>query len=209
MIYEYFRATGAYEAVPGLAELVSMRFRREMGSCTIVSEWNAFKRDPGRIVQVKISEFRSTSDCDGIVWSRCCSKQWDTQLSTIENSSETSYWSNDEKSQLQSPERCCGTGISYQESKGNKACVKKKVGDCFQWNAQGQCSKGDSCSFSHDPLASGNKGSAQRRKGRSSSPASHSKAKRTDGEEQKSPQGSGNKQENSTDKWNSITVRTM
>ena len=34
-------------------------------------------------------------------------------------------------------------------------------------------------------------------KGRSSSPASHSKTKRTDGEEQKASQGSSNKQENS------------
>ena len=58
--------------------------------------------------------------------------------------------------------------------------------ECFQWKAHGQCSEGDSCSFSHDTLASGNKGEGRRRKGRSSSPASHSKAKQTDGEEQKS-----------------------
>ena len=29
------------------------------------------------------------------------------ELSTIENCSETSYWSDDEKSEFQSPERCC------------------------------------------------------------------------------------------------------
>ena len=45
-----------------------------------------------------------------------------------------------------------------------------------------------------------NRGQGQRRKGRSSSPASHSKAKKqTDGEGQKSSQGSGSKQENSLD----------
>ena len=48
-----------------------------------------------------------------------------------------------------------------------------------------------SCSFSHDTQASGNRSRGQRRKGRSSSPASHSKAKRTDGEGHKSSQGSG------------------
>ena len=26
----------------------------------------------------------------------------------------------------------------------------KKVGECFQWKAHGQCSKGGSCSFRHD-----------------------------------------------------------
>ena len=58
-----------------------------------------------------------------------------------------------------------------------------KVGECFQRKAQGQCSKGDSCSFSHDfLLASGKRGCGQRRNGRSSSPASLSKSKQTDGE---------------------------
>ena len=37
-----------------------------------------------------------------------------------------------------------------------KASVERKVGECYQWKAIGQCSKGDSCSFSHDP-ASGNR----------------------------------------------------
>ena len=77
--------------------------------------------------------------------------------------------------------------------------TERKVGECFQWKAHGQCSKGDSCSFSHDTQNSGNRGQGQRRKGRSSSPASHSKAKKkqTDGEGQKSSQKSRNKQENS------------
>ena len=48
--------------------------------------------------------------------------------------------------------------------------------------------------------ASGNTGDGQRRKGRSSSPASHKKAKQTDGEGQKSSTGSGNKEEGSFDK---------
>ena len=27
------------------------------------------------------------------------------------------------------------------------------MGECYQWEAIGQCSKGDSCSFSHDPAS--------------------------------------------------------
>ena len=60
--------------------------------------------------------------------------------------------------------------------KGNKVCVERKVKECFQWKARGQCSRGYSCSFSHDPLAPGNTSSSQRRKGRSSSPATHLKS---------------------------------
>ena len=54
--------------------------------------------------------------------------------------------------------------------------------ECFQWKAHGPCSKGDSCSFSHDKLVHGDLYGGQRRKGRSSSFAPNSKAK-TNGEQ--------------------------
>ena len=50
-------------------------------------------------------------------------------------------------------------GSKSKNQKGKKAYVERKVGECFQWKANGQCSRGDSCSFSHDPasvVASGN-----------------------------------------------------
>ena len=92
------------------------------------------------------------------------------------------------------------SGSVIKSQKENKAYVERKVGECFQWKAHGQCSKGDSCSFSHDhSLASGNTDYCQRRKQRSSSPASHPKAKQTDGEE-------GDK-EDSSDKRSQILCR--
>ena len=63
-------------------------------------------------------------------------------------------------------------GSVTKSQQGKKAYVKTKVGECFQWKAHGQCFKGDSCSFTHDTIASGNSGEGQRRKGRSSSLAS-------------------------------------
>ena len=56
----------------------------------------------------------------------------------------------------------------------------RKVGECFQWKAHGQRSKGDSCSFSNDTKTFGHSGGDQRPKGRSSSPAPNSKAKQTE-----------------------------
>ena len=44
-----------------------------------------------------------------------------------------------------------------RSQKGNRAYVERKVGQCFQWKAHRQCSKGDSCSFSHDILDAGNR----------------------------------------------------
>ena len=37
-----------------------------------------------------------------------------------------------------------------KSKKGKIAYVERKVGECFQWKAHGPCSKGNSCSFSHD-----------------------------------------------------------
>ena len=91
-------------------------------------------------------------------------------------------------------------GSVTKSQKGKKSYVERKVGECFQWEAHRQCSKGDSCSFSHDTITSGNSGEGQRRRGRSSSLASHSKAKQTDGDGHKSSKGSGNKEESSLDK---------
>ena len=112
-------------------------FRCKMVSCTGNSKRNAFRRDPGSIIQVKITDF-STSDCDGPVWSRRCTKQWNTELSTVQNCSETSSCSDDGKSKLQSPKRCCGTRISYQESRRKQSQRWDESGSVFLWKAHGQ-----------------------------------------------------------------------
>ena len=36
------------------------------------------------------------------------------------------------------------------KNQGTKQRGQRILGDCWQWEANGQCSKGDSCSFRHD-----------------------------------------------------------
>ena len=36
------------------------------------------------------------------------------------------------------------------KNQGTKQRVQRILGDCWQWKANGQCSKGDNCSFQHD-----------------------------------------------------------
>ena len=36
------------------------------------------------------------------------------------------------------------------KNQGTKQRVQRTLGDCWQWKANGQCSKGDNCSFRHD-----------------------------------------------------------
>ena len=46
--------------------------------------------------------------------------------------------------------------VAVTEGKGQNSFTKRKTGECFQWKANGSCSKGDSCSFLHS-RASGNR----------------------------------------------------
>ena len=36
------------------------------------------------------------------------------------------------------------------KNQGTKQCGQRILGDCWQWKGDGQCSKGDNCSFRHD-----------------------------------------------------------
>ena len=69
-------------------------------------------------------------------------------------------------------------GTVTKSHNGRIVSVERRVGECYQWKANGQCLKGDSCSFRHEP-ASGNR-CAGGRKEQSSSPAPEAKAQ-TDG----------------------------
>ena len=82
MIYEHFLATRVFEAVQGRADLVSMILRNDAVQDFDV-RWDhalsAVSEMPSpaileRILQVKITEFCSTSDCDGFARPRSCSK---------------------------------------------------------------------------------------------------------------------------------------
>ena len=36
------------------------------------------------------------------------------------------------------------------KNQGTKQSEQRTIGECWQWKANGQCSKGDNCSFRHD-----------------------------------------------------------
>ena len=36
------------------------------------------------------------------------------------------------------------------KNQGTEQRVQRTLGDCWQWESNGQCSKGDNCSFRHD-----------------------------------------------------------
>ena len=90
-------------------------------------------------------------------------------------------------------------GVVTRSRKENGANVERKVGDCWQWQATGQCSKGDSCGFHHGVTASGNGSEPHKQKERTSSLAPNSKATK-DGKGKSSDEKDGK----SVDKRNKI-----
>ena len=124
-----------------------------MGSCTFIRESNAFRPDSGRIVQVKIAEFRSTSDCDGALHDQEVARNDGTpnyqQLKTAVKLHVGQMMRNHN---FKVGNDVMERGSVTKSQKGNKAHVERRVGECLQWKAHGQCSKGDSYSFSHDSL---------------------------------------------------------
>ena len=186
MIYEYFRATGAYEAEQGLSNLFSFSLQKDDVQDVDV-RWDQ--------TQVLASEMPSDVILEGFFKSKLQSFDqlqtvlalYDQETARNKGKPNCSQLKTAVKLHIDQMLRTRNFRVRNEvverrsESKsqnGRKASVERTVGECCQWKANGQCSKGDSCSFSHDKIASGSSGSGQTRKGRWSSPASLTARKR-------------------------------
>ena len=150
-----------------------------------ISKRYAFKCDPGRIVQVKLEDtvqlqtllalydqetVRNNGQTSDLRSKTFVKLHLDQMMRTPTSESRTKLWNGDQLPRVQ---------------RERKPTFRGKR-ECFQWKAHGHTS----------PWKQWQRSQTRR----SSSPTSHSKAKQTDDEEQKSSQGSGNTQENSSDK---------
>ena len=190
-IYEHFRAIGAYGAVRGLPVLFSIRLQNDDVQDSDV-RWDQ--------ALLPASDMPSDVILKGLYKSKLQdSVQLQTVLAlydqeTVRNNGQTSFLRLKTSVKLHIGQmmrtrsfRVRNEGVERgsvtKGQKGKKACVGGKVEECFQRRAHGQCSKGESCRFSHDRQAQGDMCIGQRRKGRSSSPAPNSKAKTEEREE--------------------------
>ena len=100
---------------------------------------------PKRFVQEQIARFRTTSNSVCNVHSRIESISSDTELQEMEENGKTPNCSHNFKARNGILE----TGVLVKSHKDRNVSAERKVGDCFQWKANGQCSKGDPCSWNH------------------------------------------------------------
>ena len=105
----------------------------------------------GKLVQFENTTVWETQDRIGIVQHGDSSEESQTWLSQIEDNGKNKYraeFANEEfwgqKRKLWDKRR------GQSRIRGTKQREQRSLGDCWQWKANGQCSKGDNCSFRHD-----------------------------------------------------------
>ena len=75
------------------------------------------------------------------------------------------------------------------KNQGTKQREQRTLGDCWQWKANGQCSKGDNCSFRHDINKRAKKTSQPNPSPSSSTQQNERNTSRTRSRRHKSPSG--------------------
>ena len=199
MIHEHFRATGACEAVRGLSDLFTLSLHNDDVQDFDVW-WDQALLSASEIPADVILEGLYKSKLQDSVQLQTVLALYDQE--TARNNWQTHYLRLKTAVKLHIDQmmrtrnfrvrnEVVERGSVTKSLRGKKGCVERKVGECCQWKAHEQFSTGDSCSFSRDTQAWKHWQKVKDKKGPSSSPASHSKAKQTDGEGQKSLQGSG------------------
>ena len=183
MICEYFRATGAYEAVQALFDLFKMRLQNDDVQDFDV-QWDQVLLSASEIPAEMILEGLYKSILQDSVQLRTVLALYDQETVRNNGKPSSSRLKTSVRLHFDQTMRTRNFRVRNEvveravtkSQKGKKANVERNVGECSQWKAKGQCSKGHSCSFRHDP-ASGNGCEAHRAKRHSSSPAPNAKAK--------------------------------
>ena len=160
-LLKYFRATGAFEAVQGLSDLFNIRLQNDDVRDVDVRSDHALLSASEILTEMILEGFYKSKLQDSV--------QLQTVLTlydqeNVRNSGQPSYSRLKTSVRLHIDQtmrtRCFKDRNEVVEggtiTKGKTAYVERKVGECFQWKAHGQCSKGHSCSFSHDTQAYGN-----------------------------------------------------
>ena len=189
MIYEYFRATGAHEAVQGLSDLFTVSLQDDDVQEFDV-RWDHALLSVSEMPSDPILEGLFKSNLQNSVQLRTAMALYDQEVAR--NNGTPNYQQLKTAVKLHIDQMMRNRNFRGQgdvEERGSVTTGHKGEayeGECFQLKHTDNVPKETHVVSIMTSLASGNKGRGQTRKGRSSSPASHAKAKRTE-ERNKNP----------------------
>ena len=151
LIYEYFPVTGAIYYCSPKCWYSGIRF--ETGRNFIINDENPIWWHLGRIVQIKNTRVGETQDRIGI---NCTIWRFTRRKQDLIITDWRQWWK-------EVPSRIYESRILMPETetmkKKKNAVVKNQgtqqrgqriLGNCWQWETNAQCSKGNNCSFRHD-----------------------------------------------------------
>ena len=177
------------------------------------SERNAFRRDPGRIVQVKITEFCSTQTVMALYDQEVARNNGEpNQHQQLKTAVKLHIDQMMQKSKLQSPNTMLWNEDQLPRvKKETKPTLRGKWESVFSRRHKDNVPKETlvvSVMTSKCPLET--RAKVRDEKDDRLLPHPIRRRKQTDGEEQKSSQGSGNEQENSIwQEWNSMPIQIL
>ena len=160
LIYDYFRVTGANDSVENYADLFTIGLRND-GIQEFDSKWDGISLSMTKIppddilegfykLRIRESEKVKTvlESCDLEIHQKKIGPDFYRLKTMVKRSIEHDL-------------RIINFGArngNYEsnavvKNQGSKQRVQRILGDCWQWKANGQCVKGDNCSFRHEKIS--------------------------------------------------------
>ena len=152
MVYEQFRVTGTDDSVENYTDLFTIVLRND-DIQEFDSKWDGILLSMTKIphddileglykLRIRESEKLKTvlELYDLEIHQKKLGPDYHKLKAMVKRSIEHNFW---------------GRNGNYQKNavvknQGTKQRVQRILGDCWQWEANGQCVKGDNCSFRHD-----------------------------------------------------------
>ena len=157
LIYDYFRVTGIHDSVENSADLFTISLRND-DIQEFDSKWDGIllsmtKIPPDDILQglykLRIRESEKLKTvlelCDPETHQKKLGPDYHRLKTMVKRSIEQDIRNKNFGARNGSYEK-----NAVVKNQGTKQRVQRILGDCCQWKANGQCSKGDICSFRHD-----------------------------------------------------------
>ena len=157
MIYEYFRVTGANNSVENYADLFTIGLRND-DIQELDSKWDGIllsmtKIPPDDILEglykLRIRESEKLKTVLELYNMEIHQKKIGPDYHRLKTMVKRSIEQNLRMKNF------CARNRNYErnavvKNQGTKQRVQRILGDCRQWESNGQCSRGDFCSFRHD-----------------------------------------------------------
>ena len=157
MIYDYFRVTGANDSVENYADLFTISLRND-DIQEFDTKWDgillSMTRIPSDDILEGLNKLRTRESeklktvlelYDLEIHQKKAGPDYHRLKTMVKRSIEQDLRIKNFEARTGNYER-----NAVVENQGTKQRGQRILGDCWQWETNGQCSKGDNCSFRHD-----------------------------------------------------------